>query len=210
MSECRMHRILWMKDASIGGDGMEKWKRYVIGLVVALFMAVGYMFASKQPETPMVEQFELKAEESVQAEPATGKIVVYVTGAVVSPDVYEMPPGARVGDVLTLAVLTADAEPEQLNLAQLLVDGSKITVPKKGELLEVAPETTETETNGVHVNSATKEELMTVPGIGPAKAEAILNYLKEHGPFKSYEELRNVKGFGEKTLENMKGYLLVP
>lgn len=51
---------------------------------------------------------------------------------------------------------------------------------------------------------------MTVPGIGPAKAEAILNYLKEHGPFKSYEELRNVKGFGDKTLENMKGYLLVP
>ena len=195
---------------SIGGSEMEKWKRYVIGLVVALFMAVGYMFASKQPETPMVEQIELKAEESVQAEPATGRVVVYVTGAVVSPDVYEMPPGARVGDVLTLAVLTADAEPEQLNLAQLLVDGSKITVPKKGELLEGAPETTETETHGVHVNSATKEELMTVPGIGPAKAEAILNYLKEHGPFKSYEELRNVKGFGEKTLENMKGYLLVP
>ena len=189
---------------------MEKWKRYVIVLLVGLFIGVGYMFYTKQPETTVVEEFVLEPEPEVEAEVAT-EVVVYVTGAVEAPDMYTMPQGARVGDVLSLAVLTDEADPEQLNLAQLLVDGTKVTVPKKGELLALpAAEETSGETNGVHVNSATKDELMTVPGIGPAKAEAILNYLKQNGPFKSYEELGNVKGFGEKTLESMEGYLLVP
>ncbi|TCI25669.1 MULTISPECIES: helix-hairpin-helix domain-containing protein [Exiguobacterium] len=183
---------------------MEKWKRYVVALLVILFVGVGYMFYSKEPETTMVEEFTTV--EEAEAGPVT-EVVVYVTGAVEAPDTYTMPQGARVGDVLSLAVLTDEADPEQLNLAQLLVDGTKITVPKQGEAVAV-PETDTT--NGIHVNSATKEELMTVPGIGPAKADAILNYLKENGPFKSYDELGNVKGFGEKTLESMEGYLLVP
>lgn len=187
---------------------MEKWKRYVVALLVILFVGVGYLFYSKEPETTMVEEFTAVTETETETEavPVT-EVVVYVTGAVEAPDTYTMPQGARVGDVLSLAVLTDEADPEQLNLAQLLVDGTKITVPKIGETVAV-PETDTT--NGIHVNSATKDELMTVPGIGPAKADAILNYLKEHGPFKSYDELGNVKGFGEKTLESMEGYLLVP
>ncbi|MCC5892986.1 helix-hairpin-helix domain-containing protein [Exiguobacterium sp.] len=191
---------------------MEKWKRYVVLLVVGLFIGVGYLFASKQPETTMVEEFTIaeEVEPNVSAEGVVSQIVVYVAGAVEAPDVYTMPQGARVGDVLSLAVLTSDADPQQLNLAQLLVDGTKITVPRKGEVLAAAPETSSPGMNGVHVNSATKDELMSVPGIGPAKADAILNYLQAHGPFKSYEEIGNVKGFGEKTLESMKGYLLVP
>lgn len=183
---------------------MEKWKRYVVGLLVVLFIGVGYLFYSKEADVTMVEEFTVV--EETEAVPVT-EVVVYVTGAVEAPDTYTMPQGARVGDVLSIAVLTAEADPEQLNLAQLLVDGTKITVPKKGETV-VVPETDST--NGIHVNSATKEELMTVPGIGPAKADAILNYLKENGPFKSYDELGNVKGFGEKTLESMESYLLVP
>ncbi|MDL5378048.1 helix-hairpin-helix domain-containing protein [Exiguobacterium mexicanum] len=189
---------------------MEKWRRYVVVLLVGLFIGVGYMFYSKEPERPVVEQFVATPEPEIEPSVPT-EIVVYVTGAVEAPDMYTMPQGARVGDVLSLAVLTAEADPEQLNLAQLLVDGTKVSVPKKGETVVVpAAEEAGGGTNGVHVNSATKDELMTVPGIGPAKAEAILNHLKQHGPFKSYEEIGNVKGFGEKTLESMEGYLLVP
>ena len=191
---------------------LQRWKQLIIGLVVVLFLGVGYLFYQKEPEQRIVDEFVMEPEEVVP--PVTAErleIVVYVTGAVESPDVYTLPEGARVGDVLSLAVLTAEADPEQLNLAQILVDGVKIIVPKKGET-PIAQDTTspEMETNGVHVNSATKEELMTVPGIGPAKAEAILNHLKENGPFKTYEALGDVKGFGEKTLESMKPYLLVP
>lgn len=191
---------------------MEKWKQVIIGVVVVLFLGVGYLFYSKEPEERVVDEFVVKSEEVVPAETVERlEIVVYVTGAVESPNVYTVPEGARVGDVLSLAVLTDEADPEQLNLAQLLVDGVKIIVPKKGEapIAQEIPRP-EQEPNGVHVNSATKDELMSVPGIGPAKADAILNHLKENGPFKTYEDLGDVKGFGEKTLESMKPYLLVP
>lgn len=191
---------------------MEKWKQVIIGVVVVLFLGVGYIFYSKEPEERVVDEFVVESEEEIPAETVERlEIVVYVTGAVKSPNVYKVPEGARVGDVLSLAVLTDEADPEQLNLAQLLVDGVKIIVPKKGEepIAQEVP-STELEPNGVHVNSATKDELMSVPGIGPAKADAILNHLKENGPFKTYEDLGDVKGFGEKTLESMKPYLLVP
>ncbi|WP_214782250.1 helix-hairpin-helix domain-containing protein [Exiguobacterium sp. s183] len=191
---------------------MEKWKQVIIGVVVVLFLGVGYLFYSKEPDERVVDEFIVESEEVVPAETVERlEIVVYVTGAVESPNVYTVPEGARVGDVLSLAVLTDEADPEQLNLAQLLVDGVKIIVPKKGEapIAQEVP-STELEANGVHVNSATKDELMSVPGIGPAKADAILNHLKENGPFKTYEDLGDVKGFGEKTLESMKPYLLVP
>lgn len=164
------------------------------------------MFSSKEPDETIVEEFVMEVEDA----PEVLNIVVYVTGAVESPDVYVMPQGARVGDVLSLAILTEEADPEQLNLAQLLIDGSKIIVPKKGEEIPQQNVVGEASTNGVHVNSATKEELMTVPGIGPAKADAILNHMKQHGPFKTYDDLGDVKGFGEKTLESMRSYLLVP
>lgn len=191
---------------------MEKWKQVIIGVVVVLFLGVGYLFYSKEPEERVVDEFVVESEEVIPDETVERlEIVVYVTGAVESPNVYTVPEGARVGDVLSLAVLTDEADPEQLNLAQLLVDGVKIIVPKKGEapIAQEVP-STELEPNGVHVNSATKDELMSVPGIGPAKADAILNHLKENGPFKTYEDLGEVKGFGEKTLESMKPYLLVP
>ncbi|WP_214749277.1 helix-hairpin-helix domain-containing protein [Exiguobacterium sp. s189] len=191
---------------------MEKWKQVIIGVVVVLFLGVGYLFYSKEPEERVVDEFVVESGEVVPDETVERlEIVVYVTGAVESPNVYTVPEGARVGDVLSLAVLTDEADPEQLNLAQLLVDGVKIIVPKKGEapIAQEVP-STELEANGVHVNSATKDELMSVPGIGPAKADAILNHLKENGPFKTYEDLGDVKGFGEKTLESMKPYLLVP
>nr|WP_215142520.1 helix-hairpin-helix domain-containing protein [Exiguobacterium qingdaonense] len=191
---------------------MQRWKQVVIGVVVALFLGVGYMFYKKEPEQRVIDEFVMAPEEVVP--PVTAErleIVVYVTGAVESPNVYQVPEGARVGDVLSLAVLTDEADPEQLNLAQRLVDGVKIIVPKKGETLITQDiPNSDMESNGVHVNSATKEELMSVPGIGPAKADAILNHLKQHGPFKTYEDLGDVKGFGEKTLESMKPYLLVP
>jgi competence protein ComEA len=191
---------------------LEKWKQVIIGVVVVLFLGVGYLFYIKEPEERVVDEFVVESEEVVPDETVERlEIVVYVTGAVESPNVYTVPEGARVGDVLSLAVLTDEADPEQLNLAQLLVDGVKIIVPKKGDapIAQEVP-STEQEPNGVHVNSATKDELMSVPGIGPAKADAILNHLKVNGPFKTYEDLGDVKGFGEKTLESMKPYLLVP
>ena len=61
----------------------------------------------------------------------------------------------------------------------------------------------------INLNSATKDELVALPGIGPAKAKAILDHRKAHGPFKSIEELKDVKGIGAKRFEKLKGELTV-
>ena len=61
----------------------------------------------------------------------------------------------------------------------------------------------------VNINTATMDELVALPGIGPAKAQAILDYRKAHGPFKSVEELKDVKGIGAKRFEKLKGELTV-
>ncbi len=61
----------------------------------------------------------------------------------------------------------------------------------------------------VNLNTATKEELDAVKGIGPVKAQAIIDYRKQHGPFKSVDDLKSVRGFGEKTVAKMRGELTV-
>ena len=64
-------------------------------------------------------------------------------------------------------------------------------------------------TAATNLNTATKEELVALPGVGPAKAQAILDYRSAHGPFKSIEELKDVKGIGAKRYEKIKGELTV-
>jgi competence protein ComEA len=61
----------------------------------------------------------------------------------------------------------------------------------------------------INLNTATKDELIALPGIGPAKAQAILDYRNAHGPFKTVEELKDVKGIGAKRFEKIKGELVV-
>lgn len=64
--------------------------------------------------------------------------------------------------------------------------------------------------NGVQINQATQEELETLSGIGPSKAEAIFQYIEENGPFDNVEDLKQVNGIGEKTLENIEDQIIIP
>jgi competence protein ComEA len=112
--------------------------------------------------------------------------------------------------------LTEEADAARVNLAAKVRDEMMIYVPAKGEAapapeaVEAAPEAGTESGLQVAVNTATAEELMQVPGIGPAKAKAIIAYREEHGPFQRVEDLLRINGIGEKTLEKLKPYLLVP
>ncbi len=150
-------------------------------------------------------------------------LAVDVAGAVRTPGVVRLPPGARVEDAITAAGgLAAKADVGQLSLARLVQDGEKLVVPAiapptptrvPGATPEpVAAGVTQTVpagTVGVRINTATVDELDTLPGIGPKTAQAIVDYRTANGPFASPEELLDVKGIGDSTLARLRELIVV-
>ena len=144
-----------------------------------------------------------------------GGIVVHVGGAVRRPGIYELKPGDRVADALELAVARPNADVDALNLAEPVADGAKIDVPGRGAAVSAEasppPATTETETaeTVVNVNTADEALLDTIPEVGPATAQAIIEYRTQIGLFTSIEQLIEVTGIGPATLEAMRPFVTV-
>lgn len=146
----------------------------------------------------------------------TGTVLyVHVCGAVVREGVYRMAEGSRVVDAITAAGgFLPEADSAYYNLAMQLLDGQKIYIPTKEETKEIKPAQRMEEAPGgmqedtkekkINLNTAGKEELMTLPGIGEAKAEAVLEYRKRVGAFRVVEEIKNVSGIGEALFEQIK------
>lgn len=138
-------------------------------------------------------------------------VFVYVCGAVQKPGVYELPAGSRVYEALEAAGgLTEEADEKSLNQAELLRDGSQITVYTKEEASSLPASAGETAGSGkVNLNTAGKELLTTLPGIGDAKADAILQYREENGGFSSIEEIMQIEGIKEKVFEKIRDLIEV-
>ncbi len=135
---------------------------------------------------------------------------VYVTGAVNQPGaVVTLPPGSRVHDALDAAGGAApDADLERIDLAALVHDGDHIHVYRVGESaapIDSGQPQASADQNVVHVNRATLEELETLPGIGPALAQRIIDYRTTNGAFTSLESLMEVSGIGARTIERLDG-----
>ncbi len=127
------------------------------------------------------------------------------------PGVYEMDAESRVNDVIkTAGGFTNDADQTQVNLAQRVQDEMIIVIPKEGEVAEQTSGGSMGGDGKVKVNYATQEELETLSGIGPSKAQTIIQHREENGLFKTAEDLLEISGIGEKTLENIKGDIQVP
>ncbi len=139
----------------------------------------------------------------------TSTVIVDVKGEVNQPGVYEVDHDARIHEVILLAGgFTDEADEFPVNLAQKVYDEMTIIVPKVGEAsMNIGNQSGD---GKVRINFATEEEIESLPGIGPAKAQAIIQYREEHGHFKQIEDLLNVSGIGEKTLENMKDDIQIP
>ena len=145
-------------------------------------------------------------------------LYVDVDGEVEHPGVYRLVPGARVFEAVDKAGgLKTHADTSQLNLAEKLKDGEKITVPSKAEKREGSTENLSDAGAGagqvlsgaekININRATGEELQKIKGIGPATAQKIIDYRNSNGRFHNTEELKNVNGIGDKTYEKMKEYI---
>lgn len=151
-----------------------------------------------------------------QTDSGEDTVFVYVCGAVNSPGVYELDSDGRVFEAIGLAGgVTGEAAPELINQARLVTDGERIYVPTRAEAdaYENGAEGLESEVTGaadgsekgkININTAGKDELMELTGIGEAKAESILRYREEHGSFKSIEELMQIEGIKEGVFNKIK------
>ena len=146
-----------------------------------------------------------------QADAAEQTVFVYVCGEVRSPGVYELRADARVFEAISSAGgITEDAAPDAVNQARVIVDGEQIYVPTVEEAASQetgvggTTVTKGTENIKININTAGKEELMTLTGIGEAKADDILKYREEHGSFGSIEELMQINGIKEGVFNKIK------
>ena len=153
------------------------------------------------------------AVDSAAPENASSEVVVHVAGAVSSPGVYTLPADSRVDDAVRAAGATADADLSQLNLAQKLADGQKITVPVAGAAPadgSSAATTADSDNGGlININTATQEELESLPSIGEVRAQAIITYREEHGGFRTIDELKEVSGIGDKIFADISPHVTV-
>ncbi|MFZ3570603.1 helix-hairpin-helix domain-containing protein [Streptomyces sp. BH097] len=138
---------------------------------------------------------------------ATG-IVVDVGGKVRRPGIRRLPAGARVADALRAAGgVRPGADTAGLNRARLLVDGEQVVVGEPAPAAAAAPSGgtagASAPAGPVGLNTATLEQLDTLPGVGPVLAQHIVDYRTEHGGFRSVDELREVNGIGDRRFEDL-------
>lgn len=200
-------------------------KLYVIGSIVCiLFVVVAFIFLQRDQEEELQLLEDFSSEESNEslsvAEEETVEIVIKVDvkGAVVRPGLYMAKPDDRVLDLIEQAgSFTEEADQNGVNLAQRVEDQMVIYVPTIGEEATSVNTTSSLGNSGgtvaqdgkININQATAAELETITGIGPSKANAILQYREENGTFKSIEELKNISGIGDKTFEKLKDEITI-
>lgn len=206
---------------------MEWVKQYALYIVIAAGFIVGALCMwllsplLNQNNTVEVENewllddkgFEEGGEISQEEEEnySDDDVMVDIKGEVKDPGVYALKSTQRIVDAIQVAGgFLSEADQKQVNLAQKLTDEMVIYIPKVGEEgVSSLPPLNEGNDGKINLNQATVEQLETLPGIGPSKAEDILSYREEVGSFKAIEDLKEVSGIGEKTFEKLKDLISV-
>ena len=145
------------------------------------------------------------------AAPAPASVYVHVFGAVVRPGLYRLDDGARVVDVIASAGgLAPDADESAVNLARRVSDGEQLRVPVIGEALATGETAPGVASDGrVNLNTADVSALDTLPRVGPAIAERIIQWREDNGPFTSVDDLLSVPGIGDKMLASLRDLVTV-
>lgn len=186
---------------------LKKWI-YVGAMATALVIFVLWLFFQEDSRQKAV----LKASdtEAVHAEnnPENAtEIYVHITGAVNNPGVIKLDQGARLIDAIEkLGGLTENADTDSVNLASVLEDEDKIHIYTKDETAETGPGSASAAsgTGRVNINTASLEDLKTLPGIGDAIGKSIIDYREKNGAFRSLEDLKEVDRIGDKVFEKLK------
>lgn len=196
--------------------------RFIIGGGGVLIILVLLFFLFSQGQTVEVIAYEpepiqeaVSTDEGVLEETIVDKnIFVEVKGAVKHPGVFELPPDARVKNVIEMAQLEPEADLLTVNQSMKLIDEMVIYIPRAGEKVDAieAPSPVEENTSDeakVNINTANMEELMTLNGIGEKKAQLFIDYREENGLFMKPEDIKNISGIGDKTYESLEPYITI-
>lgn len=174
------------------------------------------------------EEMEEELKEDKENKEGNSIVVVDIKGMVNNPGVYEVESGKRINDVISMAGgLKEGADTTNINLAKMVFDEMTIIIYSNEEVLEkykkevcicdcsyitnsacIANDTLE-KNNLVNINTASKEELMSLPNLGESKATAIIEQRKKNGGFKSIDDIKEVTGIGEAIFEKIKDYITV-
>lgn len=188
-----------------------KMKIVIVAISIIIVATIGiYIFKQTQEN----EKNYYETEENMETkEKNINQITIHITGEVNNPGIVMLDEGARIVDALEAAGgETQNADINKLNLAYVLDDGEKLYIPGKNEEEKeyiTRGNGNQTETAKVNINTAQIEELSTLPGIGEATANKIIEYRKENGKFEKIEDIKNVAGIGDSKFQNIKEMLKV-
>ncbi|MDP7990254.1 helix-hairpin-helix domain-containing protein [Bacillus sp. MHSD_36] len=196
-------------------DFPRKW----LGLVAIMGTLLFFLFWKANEHTErsviatdvQVKEIEKKSKPKISDIKQQKKIIVIdMKGAVVKEGVYEMKEGDRVKDAIEKAGgFLPEADRLKVNLAQMVQDQMILYVPNKNEQAQEGAAISKGE-GKIQINTASKEQIEKITGIGSRKAEGILKYREEHGPFQKIEDLLEIDGIGVKSLEKIKDQIIIP
>ena len=208
---------------------MNKWKRIIFFIMILTICIAGLFIKNKlshQEEIFVLSEenskgdLEIEKDTNIEINESTNEVsskevTVYISGEVNSPGIVTVNSGERLANVVEkVGGVTSNADLNQVNMAIKVEDEEHYIIPKIGEVLEVQ-ENIMAENNGtkedsskININKATIEELDSLPGVGEATANKIVNYRDENGEFKSIEEIKNVNGIGDKKFQDMKDLII--
>ncbi|MFQ9509604.1 MAG: helix-hairpin-helix domain-containing protein [Lachnospiraceae bacterium] len=195
-----------------------KYIRY--GTIVAFFLVASFLYniTQKNESPPAWEQSSVSLLSRAFEETKGHLLYVFVCGAVNNPGVYDAEDGARVFELIAMAGgFTESAVTDYLNMAEKVRDGEKLYVPTVDEIKAGSENTVNAHSPGffnetsdpyININLATMDQLMTLPGIGEAKAKAIIQYRETNGRFSDISEIKNIPGIKEAVFEKIKDLII--
>lgn len=189
---------------------LDRRRVLVAAVVLVLVLALGSRFLLRPKPAVVPPPVRVAAPSLAGSGTApSSKLYVYVVGAVRRPGLYRVADGARVADAVARAGgTTRKAQLELLNLAARVADGEQIVVPRRsaagGAIAAGAGAAGAATTGPVHLNTATLEQLDSLPGVGPVTAQKILDFRQKHGSFSSVDDLDAIPGIGPARLAQLR------
>lgn len=190
-------------------QNLKKWLYVGVmaGAVILFVLWLYFQERSRQKAVLKASDLEPATTESSTANSAD--IYVHITGAVNNPGVIKLASGSRLIDAIEqLGGLTENADTDSVNLAAILEDEDKIHIYTKDEISESGGASA-AGVGKININTASLEDLKTLPGIGDAIGKSIINYREKNGSFKALEDLKEVDRIGDKVFEKLKDSITI-